>query len=311
MEEIIIPIYSFCISTYKRPELLKEQLLLLSKQVFTNFEVIVSDNDPFGSAELIVSSINDNRFKYWKNDENIGMIKSFNKSIERSNAEYVVLVTDDDPIEVDFLSYFNKFIQDEKSVSIYCGIRRRNKKENEVELIRKEIFLEELLDPKKTKALLWSSCIIRKQDILKVGLIPDYGSPHLADHALLALVGCVSGGLIINKEFSSLTSHGTNFSKSNFDYYYKGCIGFYNTFLNLGFSDSDLNVVKKHLSWWFISVFFALKRYFKINNKFENQVELEKVAYQILQLYFMKHLRLKYSFKNLIFNIKFNLRLLK
>ncbi len=34
---------------------------------------------------------------------------------------------------------------------------------------------------------------------------------------------------MINKIYGILTSHNTNFSKSNFDYYLKGCAGFYNT----------------------------------------------------------------------------------
>ncbi|MEI9959234.1 MAG: hypothetical protein WDM90_23635 [Ferruginibacter sp.] len=54
---------SFCISTYKRPEILRKQLTLLSKQAFTLFEVNVSDNDPQASAKVIVEGMGDLRFQ--------------------------------------------------------------------------------------------------------------------------------------------------------------------------------------------------------------------------------------------------------
>ncbi len=97
---------SFCISTYKRPELLKQQLALLLTQTFKDFDIVVSDNDPEASANSVCQSLNDNRIRYFHNHDNLGMIKSFNKSIERAETDYIVMVTDDDPIQPEFLSYF-------------------------------------------------------------------------------------------------------------------------------------------------------------------------------------------------------------
>ena len=79
-----IPWVSFCMSTYKRPGLLKTQLSSILQQTFSNFEVVISDNDPDCSARDTVSSFQDIRLQYFSNIENLGMIKSFNKSIERA-----------------------------------------------------------------------------------------------------------------------------------------------------------------------------------------------------------------------------------
>ena len=100
------PWVSFCMSTYKRPELLKTQLSTILKQTFTDFEIVVSDNDPDCSARNTVSGFQDIRLQYFSNVENLGMIKSFNKSIERSSADFIVMVTDDDPVDIDFLQTF-------------------------------------------------------------------------------------------------------------------------------------------------------------------------------------------------------------
>ena len=50
-------------TTYKRPEFLKNQLNSLLKQTFKNFHVIISDND-CSKREVIVNEINDPRISY-------------------------------------------------------------------------------------------------------------------------------------------------------------------------------------------------------------------------------------------------------
>jgi glycosyltransferase involved in cell wall biosynthesis len=300
---------SFCISTYKRQELLHKQLLLLSKQSFRDFEVVVSDNDPNASAQEIVESIGDIRFRYFHNYENIGMIRSFNKSIERANTEFIVMVTDDDPVDPDFLEVFYNLYKQYPSFSVYCGFQRTGKKLSEAEFISKDNFLAEVLDPGKTSNLLWSSSIMRKEDVIKAGMIPDFGSPHLADHAFIARVGSVNGGLIINKMFSTLTSHESNFSKFNFDYYVKGCLGFYRSLASF-YEDHNRyprnkKVILKHLRTWFIANIFTLKKYYAL--KKQDKVMIEKVnecASEILSFYFMKQYKFRYNIKNLIFKFK-------
>jgi len=84
-------------STYKRPLMLEKQLKILLQQKYENFEIIISDNDIEASGRASVEAVDDPRIKYYVNGENLGMVKSFNKSIERSSGEYIVMITDDDP----------------------------------------------------------------------------------------------------------------------------------------------------------------------------------------------------------------------
>jgi glycosyltransferase involved in cell wall biosynthesis len=310
-----IPWVSFCISTYKRPELLRKQLLLLSRQTFQNFEVVISDNDPDASAKGVVASMNDPRFRYFHNHENMGMIKSFNKSIERARTEFIVMVTDDDPVHTDFLETFYNLYARYPSFSMYCGFKRRGKKDSEIEFVSKDDFLIEVLAPHKTSNLLWSSSIMRRTDAMKTGLIPDYGSPHLADHAFTAQVGSVNGGLIVNKMFSSITSHESNFSKFNFDYYIKGCEGFHES-LSSFFKDHYKfrqyeKIIIDHLGKWFIANMFTLKKYYTVKRHDDLMLgQLNDCASKILSFPFMKRYRSRYEVKNLIFTIKKAFRLL-
>jgi glycosyltransferase involved in cell wall biosynthesis len=298
---------SFCISTYKRPELLKQQLTLLQKQTFEDFNIVVSDNDPEASAKKVCESLTDNRIKYFHNGDNLGMIKSFNKSIERAETKYIVMVTDDDPIEFQFLSYFHKIYKQHPQYSVYCGFGRKKANFLETEYIKKENFIQEIIDPDKTYELLWSSSIVKRDDALAIGSIPDYGSPHLADHAFLALVGNVNGGVIVNKMFSSLTSHNTNFSKSHFESYLSGCKGFYFVFNNLKHTKQNevLQAVLKHLKKWFIGCVFNLKKYYTVKQPDQNLVEqINEFANEILKLDFMKKFKLRFQVKEFVFQVK-------
>lgn len=304
-----IPFVSFCMSTYKRPELLKQQLELILKQSFRDFEIVISDNDPDCSARNVIHEISDSRLKYFSNVENIGMLKSFNISIERSRAENIIMITDDDPVVPEMLENFKRVMEAYPGYGIYIGCSRVGKKEAAVEVFDNQNFLFQLLNPKLTNNLLWSSCVLKREVLLSIGGMPDYGSPHLADHAMMGLCGKNNGGVIINKMYSQLTSHDSNFSKSNIDLYYVACKEFYElisrSFKKDFYIKNGEDALHMHLEMWFITNFFALRKYFTFiskNNFVINQIDLE--SSKILKLPFMKTTRTKFFFKLIIFNLK-------
>lgn len=309
------PWVSFCMSTYKRPDFLRQQLSLLLNQTFPSFDIVVSDNDPDGSGANICNSFNDYRIRYFHNNENIGMIKSFNKSIERSRTSYIVMVTDDDPIDVNFLSIVYSLWEKNPGYGVYGGFQRKNKSPDEYEIIPKEKFIIEILNWGKTPQILWSSCVLNKEVVNTIGNIPDYGSPHLADHALIALVGDHAGGIILNKMFSSYTSHDTNFSKLNFQSYLVGCNGFYNV-MRLKMQKENIKykylTLEKHLNGWLLAIIFTLKRYYAVNSPDKSKLkEIEILTKEIIQLPFMKKNKSYIVIKEFIFKLKLTFGLLK
>lgn len=309
------PWVSFCISTFRRPALLDEQLKRLLKQTEVNFEVVISDNDPAQSARSVVESISDARLRYFPNSSNLGMIPSFNKSIERANTEFVVLVTDDDPVQNEFLHKIHQLIIRHPGKSVYGGFGRRNRPEGFIELVEPEYFASEILNPAKTPILLWSSCVLRRSDVITANMIPDFGSPHLADHALIALTGRINGGVIVNSMFSDVAMHDSNFSKFNFEYYFSGCKGFYNLMANTGSGSREMSRNKKatvrYLHKWFIDSFFNLKKYYGVNRNSELLKQINKCAGQILDLPYMKPVCPKYKVKSIILWIKLKLKIVK
>lgn len=232
MDNSYKPLCSFCIATYKRPEILRETLLKIQKQTYKNFEVIISDNDPEGSSKFVVDEINDSRFKYYCNDTNLGMVKNFNKALSHSTGEYIVMNTDDDPpynnlleelvkltilypaygiyygsydtifIEHQSASFYNK-----KKGKIFCGYTQKH---GEVKVYNPDDFGNNFWDLKILPSFLWSTGMIRKNIVNKIGGLPDYGSPHLFDYIYIFLSGIESGGVFINKALGAQIIHKSN-----------------------------------------------------------------------------------------------------
>lgn len=300
---------SFCMSTYKRPLLLKRQLELILLQTLENFEVIISDNDPKCSAKEIVEIINDSRLKYFPNIENIGMVASFNKSIQRASSDYVIMITDDDPVIPNMLEEFYQLAQSYPNYGIYIGCCRSNKAKSQIEVFDNQNFLYQILHPSYTSNLLWSSSIMKRSLLLNIGGMPNYGSPHLADHVMIALCGCDNGGVIINKMYSHLTAHDNNFSKGNIHLYYTACKEFYDLISKrvrkeIYIKNGD-DALLRHIERWFLVGMFSLKNYYTYKNKNkERLLEIKQEANKILDLYFMRSSRFRYYKKLLVFNLK-------
>ena len=308
------PWVTFCISTYKRPQLLHKQLAHLLQQTFLHFEIVISDNDPGGSARAVAASFQDERIRYFHNEENLGMMKSFNRSIDHATSAYIVMVTDDDPVKENFLADMYELCRQYPGYSLYGGFTRGVARQEAPTFIDKDRFVTELLDPARTPDILWSSCVLERQAALAAGKIPDYGSPHLADHAFVAMAGSIGGGVVVNRMYSTLTQHENNFSKFNIEYYTVGCKGFYEV-MNAFCKDKkgyvqNRKIVLKHIGTWFIATMFTLKRYHTVTKNREMICQVDNCARQIISFPFMQPFRPKFYAKSFIFRIKKALHLL-
>ena len=61
------PYVSFCFTTYKRKDYLKSTLESVMAQTFSNFEAIISDNDPEQSGKSVVEGMNEVLFTHGYN----------------------------------------------------------------------------------------------------------------------------------------------------------------------------------------------------------------------------------------------------
>jgi len=226
------PWVSFCIATYLRQQRLKTTLESIARQSFGDFEVVVCDNDPAGSSRDVVAAMGDARFVYFCNEINVGMIRNFNAALSHARGKYVVLVSDDDPVYPGMLATLKALseqypgygayygtcdvdLQTEGSAAIF-GVKVGKKSflssgpAGSVRVYSKERFPAEFLSRKIFPYTLWSTGIVDRNVVQRMGGVPDYGSPFLADFAYIGLAGSYAGFVAVNTSLGYQAVHAEN-----------------------------------------------------------------------------------------------------
>jgi glycosyltransferase involved in cell wall biosynthesis len=99
-----LPLVSVIIPTYNRPDYLKEALTSVVRQTYSNLEIIVSDNCSPENPQPLVESLQDDRIRLIRNEQNLGLITNTMNAFKQTQGTYVVCVNDDDQLEPDFLA---------------------------------------------------------------------------------------------------------------------------------------------------------------------------------------------------------------
>ncbi|RLC19697.1 MAG: glycosyltransferase family 2 protein, partial [Deltaproteobacteria bacterium] len=100
------PKVTVLISTYNRPDYLKDAIGSVVDQAMTNWELLVM-NDGGVDVGSIVESFNDSRIQYFHREKNQGKAVCCNFGLEQARGEYIAYIDDDDrwyPCHLDLLS---------------------------------------------------------------------------------------------------------------------------------------------------------------------------------------------------------------
>jgi glycosyltransferase involved in cell wall biosynthesis len=314
-----MPLISFCFTTYKRHDYLLQTLESIRRQTFSDYEVVVSDNDPEKSGKSVVEKFNDVRFKYFANEENLGMKKSFNKSLDRSSGKYIVMIADDDPVYPNMLETLVNLEREYPDYGMYLGgcdwfcthheiaklyglkVGTNTCLSNEhdlnyVETFGPEKFVQNLFTFKIFPHYLWSTAIVKKQILIDRGGVPDYGTPFLGDYAYMSVMGSHSGCVIINKSLGCQTLHNENFGRNqneqlaivarNFPGYLQSKMSYL----------KDWNVIQQQIQnfvgIWLVSHLAFLRKYSD-----DKDGSLSKAEKEIFAIDFMRKYKIKYFLK--------------
>ncbi len=100
------PLVTVGIPTYNRPEGLERTIACISRQTYTNLEIIISDNcstKPEVLAILKKFSDNDQRIKYHIQKTNISLVPNFQFLLDNAKGKYFMWAADDDQWAPDFI----------------------------------------------------------------------------------------------------------------------------------------------------------------------------------------------------------------
>lgn len=216
--------FSFVMPAYK-VEYIKESINSILNQSYKEFElIIVNDASPYNIREAI-ESFKDPRIIYKENKENIGgknLVANWNHCIQFANNEYIILATDDDSFETNFLSdAVNLLIKYPQINVLRSGVKLINESGA---ILDYEYPLKDLLSCEEY-ILLWSkgglhSCIsnyiFRKKALMENGGFIFFPHGHYSDDAtVLAMsnngIACVSNANFSFRISSVSLSYSSNY----------------------------------------------------------------------------------------------------
>jgi glycosyltransferase involved in cell wall biosynthesis len=288
------PWVTFCMTTYKRPEFLRNQLFSLLKQIFTNFKIIISDNDIEASGEKIVKEINDPRILYECNGQNLGMVKSFNRSLAKADTEYVVMITDDDPVYPEMLQTLYDLSLEYPGHGMYyggCDIKCMNPdvaRSSRLRVGTNSCLANLPIGTIRTYKgaefplayfkgeigghILWSTGIVKREIATAIGGMPDFGAPYNTDFGYIVLSGAREGAVLLNTSLGCQVVHGQNYgyTEADFDKFYITPEAFYNSIINnlpVGFDIESLKKpLKTFIARWVVEYAVSIKKFLKDKN---------------------------------------------
>lgn len=105
------PAFSLVIPTRDRADLVVQCLAFIGKQVFKDYEIILSDNGSFPLAKDIYSSYSDDpRFKYVRPDHEMNMADHWEFAVSFARGEYVTVLSEKFMLRPDALSVLAELI---------------------------------------------------------------------------------------------------------------------------------------------------------------------------------------------------------
>ena len=114
--------YTFLLPAYKG-RFLDEMLRSIQGQTYTDFKVVISDdNSPEDLRSICEPYLSDPRFTYRRNEENMGgksLVAHWNLLVDMCDTEFLILASDDDVYEPQFLEEIDKLTMKYPQVDIF------------------------------------------------------------------------------------------------------------------------------------------------------------------------------------------------
>jgi glycosyltransferase involved in cell wall biosynthesis len=117
---------SVCIPVYNCEEFIGEAIDSVLKQTFTDYELIILDNQSTDRTVQIIKQYTDPRIKFFQNDTNIGMLGNWNKILTYTNGEYIKMLPADDYLSVNCLASQSKILDNDTQKKIALVSGRKN-----------------------------------------------------------------------------------------------------------------------------------------------------------------------------------------
>jgi glycosyltransferase involved in cell wall biosynthesis len=220
-------LFSICIVTYNRAEMLAEALDTALKQTYQNFEIVIIDDQSIDDTYEVVkkyqSITQENKIRYFYNP-NKGLPQARNLYIKNALGEYIFCLDDDDLLYQNILEVYAEKLKNNDLDVIYCNLSWLNVEKNTINNIyitddytgqENQIISGQLID--KYKIPQPSSCI-RRSKLIEVGGYDEEFSRAQDFELWTRLAGVAKFSKVEDVLYKMRRNHGDNVSSNSGGY---------------------------------------------------------------------------------------------
>ena len=104
------PLVTIVTVTYNSSEFVREAIDSILASTYTNFELIIGDDNSTDSTWDIIETYKDSRIKKYRNEINLGEYPNRNKAINMAKGEYLIFIDGDDMIYPHGLKFMTEML---------------------------------------------------------------------------------------------------------------------------------------------------------------------------------------------------------
>lgn len=121
-----LPCVSICVPTYRGAAYLANTIESVLAQTFTDFELVIIDDNSPDETSNVVAGYNDPRIRYLKNVHNLGPEGNWNRCFQEARGRYFKLLPQDDLLYPDTLQRQIAILESDKEQRIALVFGARN-----------------------------------------------------------------------------------------------------------------------------------------------------------------------------------------
>lgn len=115
------PLVSICMPGHNVETTLDQAVQSVLRQTYDNIEVILVDDGSTDSTEAIARTFTDRRFRYERNEKNIGGFQTMNRAISLATGEFVAVYHTDDIYGIDIVAKETAYLEAHPEVgAVFC-----------------------------------------------------------------------------------------------------------------------------------------------------------------------------------------------
>lgn len=115
------PLVSICMPAFNVERTLRAALDSVLAQTYTNFEIVLVDDGSTDATQKIAESYSDERFRYIRNESNLGGYQTMNKAVGLAKGEFIAIYHTDDIYEPEIVEReVSYLLANPQSGAVFC-----------------------------------------------------------------------------------------------------------------------------------------------------------------------------------------------